>query len=393
MTLSYDEARACVLREIRAQLRPPETESIALEAAFGRVLAEDVAADRDFPAVTRSVRDGFAVRAGAAQTLRLIGEVKAGDAFNREVEPGEAVEIMTGAPLPAGADAVVMVEHCTRDGDNVAVPESKSGQYLSRQAEEAQRGGTVLRKGTRLNFPQINLLAATGRAIVNVYAKVNVAIVATGDELCAVDETPLPHQIRNSNAYSVAAQVQRAGGEAQVLGVARDELDATYALVDRGLSSGLLLLSGGVSAGKYDVVEEALKKAGAEFFFDRVAIQPGAPLVFGKARGTFFFGLPGNPGSTMVTFEIFARLALELLSGVEVPDAPLTSAVLASPYRHKPGLTRFLPATVDAQGKLTPVQSHGSGDIPALARANAWMVVDVEREAWAAGDAMPVILL
>jgi molybdopterin molybdotransferase len=392
--LTFREARDRVLSEVRTYRKPLAQERVPLEQASGRVVAVDVRADRDFPAVTRSVRDGFARQAGPAARLRVIGEVKAGEQFGAEVQAGEAVEIMTGAPIPGGCNAVVMVEHCTAHPDgSVDAPACQTGQFLSHQGEEARSGQVLLPSGTRLNFAHIGVLSAAGYAIVPVYPRLRVAIIATGDELCEIGSTPRPHQIRNSNAYALAAQVQRAGAEPEMLPIAPDQLEATYALVERGLKADLLLLSGGVSAGKYDFVEHALKQAGAEFYFDRVAIQPGQPLVFGKARGTFFFGLPGNPGSTMVTFELFARPALEFLSGVEQPVPPLPYGVLATDYRHKTGLTRFLPANLDSEGKLTPVPWHGSGDVPALGRANAWMVVDPDREAWCQGDTMPVILL
>src|SRR6202163_3561830 len=179
-----------------------------------------------------------------------------------------------------------------------------------------------------------------------------VAILPTGDEIVEVGITPREFQIRNSNAWSLAAQVRRAGGIPEILPIARDNYESTRNLIERGLTSDLLLLSGGVSAGKYDIVERVLADLGAQFFFDRVLIQPGQPLVFGKAREVYFFGLPGNPASTMVTFELFARAALELLGGQDASLLPLTLAALASDFRHKPGLTRFLPASLSSDGML-----------------------------------------
>jgi molybdopterin molybdotransferase len=224
-----------------------------------------------------------------------------------------------------------------------------------------------------------------------VYARPRVAIVATGDEIVPVTEIPAAHQIRNSNAHSLAAQIRRAGGEPVMLPVARDDKDATAALIAQGLEADLLVLSGGVSAGRYEFVEAALAECGAEFYFDRVRIQPGQPLVFGKARGKFFFGLPGNPASTMVTFELFARAALELLSGANEAPLPMTLARLTRPLRHKPGLTRFLPATISCT-EVTPVDWQGSGDVPSIAKANAFLVAEPERGEYAAGDLIPVIL-
>jgi molybdopterin molybdotransferase len=238
----------------------------------------------------------------------------------------------------------------------------------------------------------VALLGTVGRACISVYRRPVVAILPTGDELVEITETPLAHQVRNSNAHALAAQVTRAGATPRILPAAPDTFEATRALIEQGLASDLLLLSGGVSAGKYDVVEQALEALGAEFYFDRVLIQPGQPLVFGRVRDTFFFGLPGNPASTMVTFEIFARAAVELLGGESEPALPLMLARLTVDFQHRPGLTRFLPARLSADGaELTPVHWKGSGDVPALARANAFLVADSGRESWRAGDLMRVL--
>jgi molybdopterin molybdotransferase len=214
-----------------------------------------------------------------------------------------------------------------------------------------------------------------------------VAILATGDEIVEIEETPAEHQIRNSNSYSLAAQVRRAGGIPKILPVARDNDESTRKLIEAGLAADLLLLSGGVSAGKYDIVEIVLAGLGARFFFDRVRIQPGQPLVFGEARGKFFFGLPGNPASTMVTFELFGRAALELLSGRQEAPLLMPTARLTKDFRHKTGLTRFLPARVSGDGsELTPLGWTGSSDVPSLARANCFVVAERDREAWTKGE-------
>ncbi len=384
-----------MLDTVRAARTAPPAESVALEAAAGRVLAEPIAADRDYPALARSVRDGYAVRAiDLPGEFEVIGEVRAGEIFSGEVGAHQAVEIMTGAPVPRGADAVVMLEHVRREGPRMIAEQSAvSGQFINPQGCEARAGEILFQPGKRLDFSGIAMLAAAGRERVPVYAAPRVAIVATGDEIVAVAETPRDFQIRNSNVYSLAAQVARAGGVPWILPVARDEIAHTRELIERGLSADLLLLSGGVSAGKYDIVERVLEGLGAEFFFDRVLIQPGQPLVFGKARGTFFFGLPGNPSSTMVTFEIFARAALGLLGGQEETALHMPFARLTEAFHHRVGLTRFLPARLSSDGaEVTPVAWRGSSDVPALTRANAFMVVDANRPAWQAGDWIPVLL-
>jgi molybdopterin molybdotransferase len=226
-----------------------------------------------------------------------------------------------------------------------------------------------------------------------VFRKPQVAILATGDEIVDVNETPLDHQVRNSNAQSLAVQVASAGGCPRILPVARDAYDATRELVEQGLRFDLLLLSGGVSAGKYDIVERVLAELGAEFFFDHVLIQPGQPLVFGRARDKFYFGLPGNPASTMVTFEVFARAAVQMLGGEKEPMLPLLWSRLSQDFRQKTGLMRFLPARVSPDGsEVSPVRWQGSGDVPAQARANAFLVTEPERETWVAGELIRVLM-
>jgi molybdopterin molybdotransferase len=392
--LTFLDARSTVLREVGLRRASPASETLPLQAAHGRILAEDITADRDYPPFDRSMRDGFALRAcDIPGRVQSIGEVRAGETFRGFIEPGQAVEIMTGAPVPERADAVVMIEHCER-GENGLIATDRSvaaGDNVAPRGSEARSGDKLLAKGTLVDYTVIALLAATGHAQVQVFARPRVAILATGDEIVDVHDQPESHQIRNSNAWSLAAQVERAGGIPVVLPIARDTADETRRIIQEGLNEDLLLISGGVSAGKYDMVERALAELGAEFFFDRVLIQPGQPLVFGEAMSVFFFGLPGNPGSTMVTFELFARPALQLLSGAASAPLPLSLARLTKPFRHKPGLTRFLPADLRCT-EITPVAWQGSGDIPSLCRANAFLVADAGRAEYAEGDLIPVLM-
>lgn len=392
MALSFEEARACVIQNAR---RGCEKERVRLGESAGRVLAERITADRDYPPFDRSARDGYAVRApDTPGELRIAGEARAGEAFRSVLGAGEAIEIMTGAPLPEGADAVVMIEHTSRSGDRVRIDRaSRSGDNFTPKGSEAQGGQAMLVPGRRLGFAEVALLAMTGRESVAVYRRPRVAILPTGDEIVEVGEEPKAFQIRNSNVWSLAAQVARAGGLAEGMPVARDSYESTRAAIERGLEADLLLLSGGVSAGKYDIVEKVLADLGAEFFFDRVKIQPGQPLVYGSVRNKQFFGLPGNPASTMVTFEIFVRAAVDLLSGANEAPLPLLRAKLEKEFRHKPGLTRFLPGRLSADGStIAPEPWRGSGDVPALARANAFLVVDADKEFWAAGEDIRVLL-
>jgi len=393
--LTFHEARETVLRNVREGRTLPAIEEIPLSEAAGRVLAECAAADRDFPALARSVRDGYAVRAADLPgTLEIVGEVRAGEHFQGALAPGQAIEIMTGAPIPDGADAVEMIEHTRREGTRVIIDRSaEPRQFINPKGCEAAAGEILLNAGKRLDYSDIALLAAIGRPTIQVYRRPHVAIIATGDEIVEIAEKPLAFQIRNSNAWSLAAQVARAGGRPEVLPVARDTVEETREIVAQGLSADLLLLSGGVSAGKYDIVEQVLAGFQAEFYFDRVLIQPGQPLVFGKATGKFLFGLPGNPSSTMVTFEVFARAALQLLAGEYEITLPMTLARLTRDFKHRPGITRFLPAVLSADGsELTPVKWQGSGDIPSLTRANCYLVADPDRPEYARGDLIPVLM-
>jgi molybdopterin molybdotransferase len=402
VALTFHVARETVLNKVPRPVSGGE--SVSLEAAAGRVLAQSIAADRDSPALSRSVRDGYAVRAADLPgDLAVIGEVRAGERFEGELAAGQAVEIMTGAPIPAGADAVVMVEHTRRVDSRVHIEvTAEPAQFINPQGCEAAADETVLHIGKRLDYADVAMLAAFGHTHVTVFRKPEVAIIATGDEIVEVSKTPSPFQIRNSNAYSLAAQVTRAGGVPRILPVARDTVEHTRKMVIRGFASDLVLLSGGVSAGKYDVVEQVLVELGAEFYFDRVLIQPGQPVVFGqignsavneKWYGKFFFGLPGNPSSTMVTFEVFARAAVELLGGQKESLLPMPFARLTRDFRHRPGLTRFLPARLSSDGaEVTPVEWHGSGDVPALTRANAYLVADPFRAEYPRGEFIRVLL-
>jgi molybdopterin molybdotransferase len=404
--LRFTEARQLVIAEIAGALRAPETESVKLAAAAGRVLAGTICADRDYPPFDRATRDGFAVRSddlhAVPTELKVIGELRAGAAFEGAVGPGQCVSIMTGAPVPAGADAVVMIEH-TQPAAAGAVRIERAlerGANIVLRGSEAASGAPLLQTGKRLGYAEVAMLAGVGCARVPVFRRPRVAVLPTGDEIVEVDSAPQPFQIRNSNSYSLQAQVAAAGGEPWPLGIAPDEAGRLHEMIEQGLSADLLLLSGGVSVGKYDLVEQVLRELGAEFYFDAVAIQPGRPLVFGRARGRFFFGLPGNPLSTMVTFELFARPAIEILAGAEAAPLVFPRARLAETVRHQPGLTRFLPAALapgeGPRGWLEPVVRklpwQGSGDIAALTRANCFLVVPEDREQLAAGETVSVLL-
>ncbi len=399
--LRFDEARTVVFERVRETLRTPAAEIVPLAAAAGRVLAEDVRADRDYPPFNRSARDGFAVNAADVAsmpaTLECIGETRAGEPSRFTLQRGQTVEIMTGAPGPAGADAVVMVEHSGRSGKRITLRQSiAAGRNLIAAGSEAKAGEVVLRAGARIGYPQIAVLGSVGCAAVPVYTRPEVAILSTGDEVIAVDETPQSFQIRNSNAYSLAAQVARRGARARILPVAQDRLDATRRAIENGLASDVLALSGGVSMGKYDLVGQVLTEMGAEFFITSVSIQPGKPLVFGRVAGTPIFGLPGNPISTMVTFELFAAIALDLLAGRQDSPLPFFQAELAAAFRHKPVLTRFLGARLEGcygATRVRKIEGQGSGDVTSFARADCYLVAADDRASWQAGERISVMAL
>jgi molybdopterin molybdotransferase len=393
--LTFDEARRIVIHTTRGLTRLPRTETVPLDQAHSRILAEDLPADRDYPALRRSLRDGFAVRAtDVPGTLRLRGEVRAGQGEQGALAPGEAIEVMTGAPVPDGADAVVMIEYVTRNNQGEVSTEQRAepGQFINARGAEAQAGSVLIARGTRLDASHIAALAMCGQSQVSVYTPPSVAILATGDELVEISEQPKPHQIRNSNAHMLATLVAASGGRPNLLPVARDTKEALRPLLEQGLSHDLLLISGGVSAGKYDLVKPGLRELGVEFQFERVRVQPGQPTAFGRYKSRPVFGLPGNPGSSLITYQLFARPALEMLAGDANPILPLLWAKFEAPFRHKPGLTRFLPAILSEDGQhLRHVSWQGSSDVPALAKANVFLVADEDRESWEPGDLIRVM--
>ena len=400
--LPFTEARRVVESHARKLLSAssPATDSVPLLQAQGRVLGEPLVADRDFPPFPRAARDGYAVRAADLANvpvkLNVVGEIKAGSQLALTIESGKAASIMTGAAAPAGADAVVMVEYTSRAGDEVTISRSvRAGDNIVPQGSEAQYGSTLLEVGRRLDFAAIALAASVGKDALQVNRKPQIAILATGDEIVPVSASPGPAQIRNSNTYSLAAQVSEAGGEPVLLPIAPDDPDRLRELIQQGLQADLLLLAGGVSMGKYDYVEQVLGDLAAEFFFTGALIQPGRPIVFGRVLGKYLFGLPGNPVSTMVTFALFVRPVLDALSGAPPASLTFLTARLKSDVKTKTGLTRFLPATLSDEFEHATVELskwQGSGDIAALARANCYLVVPPDRERIPAGEMVSVLM-
>ena len=402
-TISLEAARAKVLEVVSQRVRSYESESIDFAKdpaiAIGRVLAENVVADRNYPPFDRSIRDGFAVRASdAAQPgarLRIIGESRAGIAFDGTVNAGECVRIFTGAPIPRGANAVVMQEFAKiEDGFAVLQQAALPSQNYVMAGAESRVGECVIARGTRLGFAELAMAAQVGHTHVEVSRRPRVAILTTGDEIVDVTQKPGAFQIRNSNATSLAALVWMAGGQAVICENAPDDLAKLREHIERALSADILVMSGGVSVGQYDFVEEVLRQLGVEFFFDSVALRPGKPAVFGWCREKPVFGLPGNPVSTMVTFELFVRPAIELINGREPRPIPYLKAKLAHPVRERGALTHFLPARVTQTNGDPVVETllwEGSGDIGAVVRGNCFLVIHESKLELEAGEWVDVL--
>ena len=413
--LSFSAATTLV-REHAAALRfaySRKTDVIGLAHALGRVLGRPVLADRDQPPFDRSTRDGYACYASdleSGQPLPVIGQIRAGDPIETprvRLPQGEAIEIMTGAPMPAGADHVVMFEHVDFDEDSTTIrlsaarmhknpPRARENIVLA--GAEARRGDIILHAGTRLQPNHIAAAAACGATLVHCYGPPRVSILASGDELVDLDTVPLLHQIRNSNSYSLAAQVTAAGGLPHRMPLVRDDPGSMQSAIRMALDSDLILLSGGVSMGKYDFAAESLAALNAEFFFSGALIQPGKPVIFGRlphASGMkYFFALPGNPVSTMVTFALFVHPLLCALAGDDNAVPRFALARLGAEVKINPGLTRFLPAILSGgtDPEVTPVDWQGSGDLANTATANCFLMVPPDRESMKEGDTVTVLL-
>lgn len=403
--LSFPDARRKVIEVVKAisRERSAAREHVALNASLGRVLAAPVNADRDYPPFNRSTRDGYAVRSADLRepgaTLQLVGEIAAGQAFGRTIQAGECVQIMTGAAPPEGADAVEMIEYARaeQNGGKTRVHfdrAAKAGQNIVPRGSEARAEQTLLHAGARLGYVELSLAAQVGCVRPEVWARPRVGILSTGDEVINAAETPGPLQIRNGNSFSLAAQVESAGAEAVLLGNAPDEAVQLKRRIEEGLKLDALVLSGGVSAGKYDLVEGVLAELGAEIYFDGAAIRPGRPAVFAKCAGKPVFGLPGNPVSTMVTFELFVLPAIDMLGGTEARPLPLLRAKLGAQLREKPALAHFLPARIEwtsGEPVVTAVRWQGSGDVVALADTNCFLVVHESKLDWEVGEWIDVL--
>ena len=373
---------------VRQQTRPLPTERVKLEHVLNRILAEDVIADSDLPPFDRAQMDGYAVRAEETTTapvrLRIAGESAAGRGWHQELKEGEAVRIMTGAPVPIGADSVQQVEltHELKDGTVVELLESVGlGKSIVKRGSEVQAGETVLQSGTSINAAMMAVLAAFGYAEVAVAQRPRVGVLATGTELVSVNEKPGQDQIRDSNNYSISAYAQLTGALVERLPLARDETSVLTKQIAQAMEKcDVVITSGGVSMGVYDVTKSALHELGAEIFFERVALRPGKPTVFARLpNGTLVFGLPGNPVSVAVTFNLFARTALLAMQGMSEPALKHESALLARSVKGNVDRESYLPAqlTTNDDGELIafPLKWGGSSDFVAFALTTALLIV------------------
>jgi molybdopterin molybdotransferase len=396
--ISVDEALNLVLSNLPAR----RAEEVPFQAALGRVLAQDFAATQNVPPFTRSAMDGYALRAAettrAPVELEYAGTIRAGGGEPGSIGPGQAKAIMTGAPVPSGADAVQIVERCrlTDDGRKVAILKAvTAGENIAPLGNEATLGETVLESGRYVGPAEIAVLAGFGCSQIEVWKRPTVALFATGDELVEVAESPRPDQIRNSNAYSLLAQLRLLGLKAEYLGIARDDKQDLQAMLTRGLEHELVILTGGVSMGEYDLAKDVFLDLGFEILFSRVAMRPGKPTVFARRGSNLVFGLPGNPVSTFVAFENFVRPALARLCGHKKPDLPRIRGELMQDLRQVPGRTSFLPSWVsfeDGQWKVEPLRWKGSADIIAFSRANAAVIVPAESGFVAKGERVEAML-
>ncbi len=381
-------------------------EEVAYGETAGRVLQEEIRADRDFPPFDKSLMDGYAVIAddlhAAPRTLRILQEIPAGadPARLQALTPGTASRIMTGAPLPPGADAVQIVE------ETQPVPEEREavrvrsavrpGDNLARRGVDVRVGDLLLCSGEFVGPGEIGVLASCGRTRVRVGGRPRVAVLATGDELVEPDRAPSPGRIRNSNGPLLRALALGAGAVVLDLGIARDDPGALRELLARGLEADVLIASGGVSMGDHDLVAESLRSLGVEILFDRVAIRPGKPFTFGRRGSRTIFACPGNPVSSYVIFQVFARPSLRRMMGFRDPVAAPVRGVLETPVRQRPGRTGYCQARVRWVGDryaVSVLPTSGSADFVSCARGNALAIVPAEVSAMAPGEAIDLLLL
>jgi molybdopterin molybdotransferase len=398
--ISVSDAQALVL--LNTQPLAAETHPLA-SSLLGVVLAEDVVSDLEMPPYDKSLMDGFAVRSSdlpdGKGILAIIEEITAGQVPQHPLGSEQAARIMTGAKIPVGADAVVVVERTkAREGNRIEIEDRppKPGQNILYQGREMKVGETILRAGMVLRPQELGLLATMGKTLVKIQPAPNAGILATGDELVEPSQRPGPGQIRNGNSLQLMGQVSRAGGNPRCLGIGRDNSTSLRSLVAEGLQSNMLLLSGGVSAGKLDLVPGILEELGVRPHFHKVDMKPGKPVFFGTKGATIVFGLPGNPVSVLACFELFVRPAIRRLRGHADVGPRMVQAVLAKDYRYQSDRPTYHPARLEAGARgwqVCMVPWFGSSDLRALAQANALAVLAKGDHCHRAGQELPVLCM
>lgn len=390
---------------VRDETRKLPAESVPLEHARGRFLAEDVVADSDLPPFDRSQMDGYALRAGDVESvpakLKVVGESAAGRGWHNEMKPGEAVRIMTGAPVPSGADSVQQVELTRELGTSeVEILEPvTTGRSIVRRGSEIKAGQKVLSAGEQIGAATMAVLASFGYAEISVIRQPRVAILATGSELVAVHEQPRQDQIRDSNNFTITAYAELSGALVERLPLAGDDTNLLKRQIAEAADrSDIVITSGGVSVGLYDFTKPALRELGAEFFFERVALRPGKPTVFARLpNGALCFGLPGNPVSVSVTFNLFARTAMLAMQGAKDPALPYDWALLARNVKGARERESYLPAelSISEEGILTatPLKWGGSSDFVGFVRARSLIIVPPDTGIVEAGARVRIVRL
>jgi molybdopterin molybdotransferase len=392
-------------KTILSAVRPLGSERVPLREALGRVLAQDITARRDVPPWDNSSVDGYAVRAanvasvtpGRPVALTVIEEIPAGRMPTQTVSDGSASRIMTGAPMPAGADSVVMVEDTSLDGERVLVGAAVSvGESVRRRGQDVRAGATVVAAGRRVRPADAGMAASLGYARIDVGRRPRVGVLATGDELIDVGEPEQADRLYDVNSYSIAAQIAEAGGIPVALGIARDTPDSLRAALSKLDGLDALIVCGGVSVGKFDFVKDVLTELGMVMDFWRVAMKPGSPMAFGSIDDRPVFGLPGNPVSSMVTFEVFVRPALLRMAGAAVVHRPVVTAELAEEVNKAPGKTHFVRVRLWREGarlRVAPTGSQDSGVLTSMVKADGLLVLGQQTEGIKAGEIVDVRLL
>jgi molybdopterin molybdotransferase len=393
------------IEQILQTINPLGLERVNILDALGRVLGEDITAGRNIPPKDNSAMHGYALRfqdtIGASPhhpvVLEVIEDIPAGAIPQKSVAAGQSARIMTGAPLPVGTDAVLKMEDTEKDGQKIRImAEAQSGQDIRRAGEDVREGELVIPRGTSVRPAGIGMLASLGRSFVSVYQRPLIAVLATGNELLDIDESPSPWKIINSNSYSLASQALDCGALVMQMGIAKDKREDLLARFQAAMRADVIISSGGVSVGDYDLVKDIMQEVGSRMQFWQVAMRPGKPLAFGRIGNVPMFGLPGNPVSSMISFEQFIRPAILKMMGHQEIFRKAVRAVLQEDIEKRKGFTHFIRALVKAGAggyTVSTTGEQGSGILKSMVRANGLIVLPEKMEKVKAGTEVKVQLL